>query len=115
MSCAPTLTAETLSRSSENRRSELVQGELVEMSPVGRKHARAVVRLAGRLDAHVASRQLGEVSTELGSDGYFNGAPDLAVEVMSPEDRASEVMVEVREYLGAGTRLVMRVDPRSET
>lgn len=47
-------------------------------------------------------------------DGYPEFAPDLAVEVRSPHDRASEVMTKIGEWLAAGTQLVWRVDPIRE-
>jgi Uma2 family endonuclease len=44
--------------------------------------------------------------------GYFQGAPDLAVEIISPNDRYTDVDEKVAEWLGAGTRLVFVVNPR---
>jgi Uma2 family endonuclease len=41
----------------------------------------------------------------------FPGAPDLAVEVMSPGDSGEEVLTKVREYLQAGTEQVWVVYP----
>jgi len=41
---------------------------------------------------------------------YFPGPPDLAVEVLSPHSRASEVRAKVADYLAAGARLVWVVD-----
>ena len=94
------------------------------------------------MDSFVTERKLGEVGTEQGfilsrnpdtvrapdvhfvsserlrpanEDGFFEGAPDLAVEVLSPEDRASEVQEKIREYFSAGARLVLVADPRTET
>jgi len=39
-------------------------------------------------------------------------APDLAIEVLSPEDRPRHVLDKVGEYLQAGVRLVWVIDPR---
>ena len=36
--------------------------------------------------------------------GFFPGPPDLAVEVLSPNDRASEVLAKVSDWLEAGLR-----------
>jgi Uma2 family endonuclease len=47
--------------------------------------------------------------------GYFEGGPDLAVEVLSPSDRYSAVSRKVAQYLAAGTRLVWVVDPFNRT
>jgi len=47
--------------------------------------------------------------------GFFAGAPDLAVEVLSPDDRAGAVLAQVGDWLAAGTVQVWVVDPRSQT
>lgn len=47
--------------------------------------------------------------------GHCNLVPDLAVEVISPNDLYSEVEEKVCEYLRAGVRLVWVVDPRTES
>ena len=48
-------------------------------------------------------------------DEPFRGAPDFAVEIMSPDDRMSEVLAKVRFYLENGVRLVWLIDPRTRT
>ncbi|MBL8133267.1 MAG: Uma2 family endonuclease [Anaerolineae bacterium] len=48
------------------------------------------------------------------SRGFVEGAPDLAVEVLSPSDRMANVMKKVQLYLQHGTRLVWVVDPDAE-
>ena len=48
-------------------------------------------------------------------EGFFPGPPDLAVEVLSPNDRASEVIAKVRDWLDAGCRAVWVVDPKTRT
>jgi Uma2 family endonuclease len=53
--------------------------------------------------------------TTLQEERFFEGAPDLAVEVLSPNDKASEIQEKIREYLAAGARLVWIVDPQSQT
>src|SRR5262249_51446842 len=45
-------------------------------------------------------------------DGYFTIAPDLAVEVISPGDRAEDVEEKIREYLSAGVSLVWEIYPQ---
>jgi len=42
--------------------------------------------------------------------GYFPGAPDLAVEVLSPSERAADVHAKIGDYLAAGARLVWVID-----
>lgn len=43
--------------------------------------------------------------------GFAEFAPDLAVEVLSPSDRAGSVLAKVADWLDAGTLLVWIVDP----
>jgi hypothetical protein len=74
------------------------------------------IRAAVRLGAFVAARQLGEYGSSeagfrLASDPNTLHAPDLAVEVLSPTDRDSAIMERLRDYLGAGTRLLWVIDP----
>jgi Uma2 family endonuclease len=139
-----TMTAdELLAMPEDGMRRELVAGELREMTPVGRKHARLARNILRSLDAHVFARRLGEVYPELGyvletepdtvrapdvsfvradrvdaggaEEGFYRGVPDLAIEVISPNDRYSEVNAKVDEYLESGTPMVIVVDPPRET
>jgi hypothetical protein len=48
-------------------------------------------------------------------DGYWPGAPDLAVEIRSPGDQRSEIAAKVADYLARGVRLVWVVDPKKKT
>ncbi|MGH2365464.1 MAG: Uma2 family endonuclease [Chloroflexota bacterium] len=49
-------------------------------------------------------------------DGWFRGAPDLAVEVLSPgEYGEAYARTKVPEYLAAGAKVVWLVDPRRRT
>lgn len=43
--------------------------------------------------------------------GFYRGAPDLAIEVLSPDDRLSDVRRKVEDYLSARTPMVVIVDP----
>jgi Uma2 family endonuclease len=43
--------------------------------------------------------------------GFFVGAPDLAVEVLSPDDRPGEVLAKVADWLNGGARMVWVIDP----
>jgi Uma2 family endonuclease len=47
--------------------------------------------------------------------GYYPIAPDLAVDVVSPGDTASDVQERVDDFLRAGTQLVWVAYPRSRT
>lgn len=48
-------------------------------------------------------------------DGFVVGAPDLAVEVLSPSEGSLDVQQKVRDYLDAGTKLVWLVAPQART
>lgn len=50
------------------------------------------------------------LATPRGRGFYFEGAPDLAVEVITPDDAELDVAPKVRDYLGAGARAVWVVD-----
>ena len=121
-------------------RYELVRGELIQMPPPGLAHGRFAGHFVHSLWSHVEARSLGRVYPETGyrlgsdpdtvrapdasfisherldniaeTDGYWPGAPDLVVEVISPNDRYTEVEAKVSEWLEAGTRMVIVVNPR---
>lgn len=44
-------------------------------------------------------------------DGYFEVPPDLAVEVLSPDDRRGAVRAKIKEYVFYGVPLVWLIDP----
>jgi len=139
------ITAETLlNMPRDGMRHELVKGELRTMTPAGFDHGAHVVRLTVPLAQYVASKRLGIVvgaetgflirrdpDTVLAPDiafvrqerippdgnpmAFFPGAPDLAVEVLSPGDKVFEVEEKVEEWLNAGTAMVWVVNPRRRT
>jgi Uma2 family endonuclease len=122
---------------------ELEAGRLRVMEPPGFAHGDVTVALSAALARHVRLHRLGKVVTETGfvlhrkpdrvygpdvafvradrlpradrAHLYFEGAPDLAVEVRSPNDRPDEVTEKVRGYLDAHTPLVWVVDPQART
>jgi Uma2 family endonuclease len=125
-------------------RYELVRGELIKMTPGGGEHGYLVLEVGAELRNHVKANRLGrafgaETGFRLASDPdtvraadaafvrreraeevgrvttYWPGAPDLAVEVISPGDTYSEVEEKVLEWLDAGTRMVIVLDPRKRT
>jgi Uma2 family endonuclease len=48
-------------------------------------------------------------------EGFMMGAPDLAVEVLSPSDAVGDIQQKVRDYLDAGARLIWLIAPESRT
>jgi Uma2 family endonuclease len=139
------VTAEQLAETvPDDRRVELVKGEVVEMSPAGFDHGAIALAVGSILRDFVRSQRLGTVTAaETGfvlsrnpdtvrapdaafvarerverqgrPEGFFEGAPDLAVEVVSPHDRDLQVEEKILDYLQAGTRMVWVVRPRSQT
>jgi Uma2 family endonuclease len=59
----------------------------------------------------VAFLSKGRIQASAGVTGFFPGAPDLAVEVLSPSDRPDRAHGKVADYLAAGARMVWIVDP----
>jgi Uma2 family endonuclease len=52
-------------------------------------------------------------SDEQRSQGYVTIPPDLAVEIVSPNDRVSELDEKIDEYLRAGVRLIWIINPET--
>jgi Uma2 family endonuclease len=139
----PLLTGEEALALGDIGRFELIDGRIVKLSPVGRPHARVGVRCSEILGPFVRTHRLGEVyvgeigiwirrkpdtaraadlafvSTErlkgLNPEGYLNVAPDLVIEIMSPEDRWSEVKRKLRDYFSIEVRLVWVIDTETRT
>ena len=125
-------------------RRELVKGELITMAPAGAEHGAIGITAAIRFGVFVEQHDLGRLFNSdtgfiIGTDpdtvrapdvsfvrkeripadglpkGFFPGAPDLAVEVISPSDSYTEVVEKVAQLLEAGTQLVVLIDPRTRT
>jgi Uma2 family endonuclease len=138
------VTAEELEKlPDDDHRYELVEGRVIRMSPTGVVHGRIVARIGARLTVHVDARGLGLVLTEVGfrlssspdtvrapdlafirrerlpeaglPRGFWQGPPDLAVEVLSPDDRPSDVRTKVAEYLTHGVPLVVVINSDERT
>ncbi|HLQ37418.1 MAG TPA: Uma2 family endonuclease [Planctomycetota bacterium] len=145
MATRPTLiTAEEFALLPGDEPMDLVRGEVRRMSSPGARHGGIASQLCWLLTSHVIPRRLGRVfvndtgfvlahapDTVRGPDvafvrrdrlpmgtlpvGHFQGAPDLAAEVLSPNDTVSVVQEKVRDYLLAGTRMVLVIDPELRT
>ena len=125
-------------------KAELVRGELRVTPPAGGPHGRAATNLVSRLIAYVEPRELGWVfadgagylllalprtvrspdasyvrANRLPAEGIGPGflivAPDLAVEVLSPSESASELEEKLDDYRACGTPLIWVVDPVRRT
>jgi Uma2 family endonuclease len=126
---------EFMALSENGKRYELVEGELVDMGQPGEEHGRISKRLDNKLTAHVEANNLGSLYITTGfrlapktvrapdlafisasrpvakSREAIAVAPDLAVEVISPSDKWSDIIEKVREYQTVGVRLIWLVDP----
>lgn len=139
------LTADDLAKQpNDGARYELVKGILQKMPPAGFEHGIRAAEIGSRLNVHVKTHKLGYVcGAETGFKiaqnpdtvrapdaafvsqasiehqgivrGYWEGAPDLAVEVISPGDTYAEVAEKVEEWLTAGCTMVWVINPRRET
>ena len=125
----------------DGMRHELIRGELRTMAPPFFPRGRQANRMHLSLGPYVQECDLGEAfSSEIGYrlttdpdtvrvpdvaflsterlatagdvQGYFPGSPDLVVEVISLNDRYTEVDEKVVEWLEHGARLVFVVNPR---
>jgi len=126
----------------DGNRYELVRGELRTMPPGGMEQGAQSSTFVYSLEHYLRTQKLGRVFTNepgfvLATDpdtvrapdvafirrerlektgipgGYYRGgAPDLAVEVISPNDLYTEVHEKVAEWLEHGTIVVFVVNPR---
>jgi len=110
------------------------------MPPAARDHGRMAGRIATAVGSHAEETRQGEMVTadagfvlrrgpdcvrapdvafvsaghlpaEEGPGTFFEVAPDLAVEVVSPSETTQDTEAKVRDYLAAGTRLVWLIYP----
>jgi len=137
---ARVVTAEELFELPDAPRYELVRGVPRVCEPPGGAHGRLAMQVGALLNEHVQRLGLGTVLVEAGyvlrrmpdtvrgpdisfvsvarlpsnqiPETFIPGAPDLAVEIISPSSRWSEVEEKVADYLAGGARLVWLVDPR---
>ncbi len=143
ISTKTTYTPEMLLAMPDSNAYELVDGELVERQ-MGFRSSRIGLQLSALLLTYCEQEQLGWVlladagyqcfpddplkvrkpdvsfiradrlSVADEPEGWATLAPDLAVEVVSPNDLFEAVAIKVNEYLGAGVRLVWVIDTATE-
>lgn len=132
-------TAEDLLKANiPNKRAELVRGRLVVREPAGWRHGAVTVNLTLRLGQHVDLTGAGQLlAAETGftiarnpdtvrapdiafvrrdrvpavTAAFAELAPDLVVEVLSPDDRPGETLAKIGDWLEAGAQLVWAIDP----
>lgn len=118
---------------------ELVRGRLIREPRPNAVHGLVALKLIRALDKYVEEHGLGLIAVETGflladdpptvrgpdvafiarenlppegiPDGFWRRGPDLAVEVVSPANAASEMQEKALEYLAGGSRLVWVVHP----
>lgn len=134
------MTAEELERLVlPGKQFELVRGRLLVREPPGSVHGMVTMNLGYFVSDFVRKHRLGVVFAQdtgfkittnpdtvrapdvaflsreklgaIPSRGYAELAPDLLAEILSPDDRPSEVLAKVSDWLAAGTRLVWVIDP----
>lgn len=135
---------ELLRTPDEGFRYELVRGVVHRMSPASHQHGRLSINCATPLDHHVRAHGLGvvyaaatgfklstnpdtvrapdvafvrqeRVAAVGDTEGYWPGPPNLAVEVVSPHDLYTDIEDKVIDWLQAGTRMVIVINPRKRT
>ena len=124
-------------------RTELVKGVIIHMSPTGYLHGYTEGKLYGALQAFVSQHKLGEVlvgkvgiytarrpDTVRGADvayisnerlarvqssSYLDVAPELVVQVLSPDDRWGDLVDKLSECLAVGVQVVWVADPKTQS
>ncbi len=142
VSATKLMTAEELLTLGDIGRCELIYGELRMMSPAGAPHGVVALRLGSALRQFVDDNDLGfafaaETSYKIERDpdlvrapdasfvrkervkgglkrGFFEGVPDLAVEVVSPDESKREVAEKVNMWLANGGRSCWIADPQKK-
>jgi len=143
MSTATITTAEQLWQNHPQGRCELVRGELRTYEYHGMLHGWVAVNVSVPLFQFIREHRLG-IATAAGTGfiihrdpdsvrapdgafvrrerivgepapGFFDGPPDLAIEVLSPDDTASAVDEKAEDWLTSGCQEVWIVDPQRRT
>ncbi len=121
---------------------ELIEGEFVPMTPPGYDHCECELNFASAIRAFARQHGLGKTfcgevgiytrrnpDTIRAADAafisferfnqrteptYLDVAPELVVEILSPNDRWREVLTKLEEYLTIGVKVVWLVDPAKQ-
>lgn len=134
--------AEFMALNRDGHRYELVNGELIDMGNSGAKHGYLAIILSAALFNCVSTQKLGAMfdsstafkmksgnkrSPDISfmakerlqgledlPDGFLEGAPDLAVEILSPSNTVEEIHNKIVEYFENGSRLVWVIHPKEQ-
>jgi Uma2 family endonuclease len=138
------ITGDDLARMPHQEPCELIDGRIVPMSPTNPEHGRIELNIAAAFRAAVRTQHLGLVMvgevgifTKRNPDrvraadvvyishaeyarrtrrrAYLDVAPELVIEILSPENPHVDIREKVEEYLAIGVRLVLVVDPATRT
>ena len=63
----------------------------------------------------IPKARLDQLAFKPASRQFFPGAPDLAVEVLSPGNTRAEIHDRLRDFFASGTQLAWIIDPRNES
>jgi Uma2 family endonuclease len=121
----------------EEFRYELDEGELITMTRPNTDHGRVERRLLMVLQTHLENSGSGEafgsnilfvlgpntkrapdvsvVFREVGSVKEINGAPDIAVEILSLSNAKKEMQRKLEQFFAAGCKLSWIIDPKTRT
>jgi Uma2 family endonuclease len=131
---------EFLALPNDGRRTELVRGKIVEISPTQWVHGKVCLALASILSKYIDQFDQGHGSvndsgvvteedpdTVRGADaafcsycripkdalpvGYWPESPEIVFEVLSPSDRPGRTLTKVTEYLDADVIAIIVIDP----
>jgi len=134
--------AEFMALNRDGHRYEIVNGELIDMGNSGAKHGYVCSVLMILLGGYVHIQKLGAMfdsstafKMKSGNkrspdvsfmakerlqgldelpDGFLEGAPDLAVEILSPSNTVEEIHNKLVEYFDNGSRLVWVINPKEK-
>ena len=128
---APVLLDDYLETSYEGPDREYLDGEVVERSMPNRLHSRAQSRLIQQLAASAPKLEtLPELRVRVGgervrildlavydkppSESFPSTPPLIAIEILSPDDRAHDVLDKLDEYRAWGAKHIWLIDPESQ-
>jgi Uma2 family endonuclease len=94
---------------------EIVDGHWVDAAEdrmAGELHGAIATNVIMALGAYVKTHRLGRVYPD--DTTYYHLAPDVAIEIISPSERAANMRAKLREYLRTGVRQVWQVHPDTQ-